>query len=143
MKREDFDQADHETFDPPSFIRLLEKKKETLKSVQAGTAPATAAQASLVSEQLEEVVKLLDMLEKYQDVQTHKLIASAQREAYNFQRKSVEILSESVLIEADYKQKIPIGMSPNQPNQEYYIQKLRNCLGEQIKFDFSRNEGLR
>lgn len=67
----------------------------------------------------------------YQTIQFHKSIASSQREAYNSFRKDVEKLRGKILIDVDFKQKIEIGISPRQKNQEYYNKELhaRVCLG--------------
>ena len=64
----------------------------------------------------------------------HRNIANTQRKSYNEQRKSMNILTKNILIEVDFKQKIPIGLSPRQINKEYYEQELRTCLGNLQNF---------
>ena len=39
------------------------------------------------------------------------------------------MLRNKILIEMDFKQKIVIGRSPRQVNEEYYKQVQRTCLG--------------
>ena len=82
----------------------------------------------------DEIEKKLLILEKYQIVMEHINIADTQRKSYNQQRKNKLVLTENILIELDFKQKIPIGLSPRQINKEYYEQELRTCLGNNILF---------
>ena len=63
-------------------------------------------------------------------VLSHKEIARLLREAYTKQIKSVDFLRGKLLIEADFKQKITIGLSPRQMNNEYYNKQNRTCLGK-------------
>ena len=87
-------------------------------------------------DEIQSQIKTLDTkiakLENYLTVCGHKDVANAQRDAYNNQRKNKEILKQCILIEADYKQKISIGLSPRRVNKEYYNQEnsLRTCLGK-------------
>ena len=57
---------------------------------------------------------------------------------------NTQLLSDSLLIEIDYKQKIIIGMSPRQTSGEYYKQQQRNFLGmnEVIIICFNTNNFL-
>ena len=64
----------------------------------------------------------------------HRNIANTQRKSYNEQRKSMNILTKNILIEVDFKQKIPIGLSPRPINKEYYEQELRTCSGNLQNF---------
>ena len=56
-------------------------------------------------------------------------MAYFQRKAYNDHHTIKEKLRNKLMIEFDFKQKIVIGMSPRQVNDEYYNQKQRTCLG--------------
>ena len=56
-------------------------------------------------------------------------MAFFQRKAYNEHHKNKDKLRNKILIEFDFKQKIVIGMSPRQVNDEYYRQLQRTCLG--------------
>jgi hypothetical protein len=60
----------------------------------------------------------------------HKNVAFFQRQAFNDQHKIKEKLQNKILIEIDFKQKIVIGLSPRQVNEEYYKQVQRTCLGK-------------
>lgn len=62
--------------------------------------------------------------------QEHKKTAERQRKCYNYQRKSLDILKDKILIELDFKQKIVVGLSPRQINREYYELEQRTCLGK-------------
>jgi len=59
----------------------------------------------------------------------HKNVAYFQRQAFNDQHKIKEKLRNKILLEIDFKQKIVIGLSPRQVNEEYYKQVERTCLG--------------
>ena len=48
---------------------------------------------------------------------------------YNNQHKNARELANNILIEADFKQKIVIGMGPRQVSSEYYNQIAHSCLG--------------
>jgi len=72
----------------------------------------------------------IEFSKDYDSILFHKHIASAQRNAYNFQRKNVENLKNKILIEVDFKQKVTIGLSPRQVSSEYYNQITRSCLGK-------------
>ena len=61
-------------------------------------------------------------------------MAFFQRKAYNEHRQIKDNLKNKLLIEFDFKQKIVIGMSPRQVNDEYYKQVQRTCLGKLIYF---------
>jgi hypothetical protein len=56
-------------------------------------------------------------------------LAKSQRIAYKNHCKNIDLLRGKLLIVLDFKQKILIGMSPRQVNDEYYNQKQRSCLG--------------
>ena len=75
------------------------------------------------------IKSMITIVENYIVVLAHRDIADVQRRAYNSQRKDKEALKMQILIEADYKQKIVIGLSPRQINLEYYNQEQRSCLG--------------
>jgi hypothetical protein len=68
-------------------------------------------------------------LKKYEIVIYHRMIATSQTDSYRTHKNSKQILKDHLLIEADYKQKIVIGMSRRQTNLEYYKLKQRSCLG--------------
>ena len=56
-------------------------------------------------------------------------MAFFQRQTYNEHHKNKDKLKNKILIEFDFKQKIVIGMSPRQVNDEYYKLVQRTCLG--------------
>ena len=60
----------------------------------------------------------------------HKNVAFFQRQAFNDQHKIKEKLQNKILIEIEFKQKIVIGLSPRQDNEEYYKQVQLTCLGK-------------
>jgi hypothetical protein len=62
----------------------------------------------------------------------HKNIAFFQRKAYNIQRTNNDFLTQILLIEIDFKQKIVIPMSPRQVNAEFYKLQQRSCLSKFI-----------
>jgi hypothetical protein len=57
----------------------------------------------------------------------HKNVAQSQRQAYN-EHQSPTFLKNKIMIEADYKEKIKIGLSPRQISKEFYKQEQRSCL---------------
>ena len=86
------------------------------------------------TDDINEIEILIKNLERI--IMGHKEIARIQRDSYNFQRKNKELLKSNILIEVlyfiyficlmcfinilrkmDYKQKISIGLSPNQINK--------------------------
>ena len=77
---------------------------------------------------------IIEILQDYEALLFHKNVAKCQREAYNNQRKNVDLLRNNILIEMDFMQKIMIGLSPRQVSSEYYKQKARSCLGEMYFF---------
>ena len=128
MKEEDYDPV--EAFDPKVFAGFIKEKLLYLKRVVNGEYASTTVAIAQAQDKIERYQGLLVELTNYQDVMFHQKVAKCQREAYNSQRTNIESLKHRILIEADFKQKIPIGMSPRQANREYYNQQLRNCLGE-------------
>ena len=58
----------------------------------------------------------------------HKNIAFYQRKAYNTQRTNIQFLTNKLVIEIDFKQKIVITKSPRQINAEFYKLEQRSCL---------------
>ena len=87
----------------------------------------------LVREELNQKIakckEYIDILNDYEAILFHKNIAKCQRQAYNRDRKDIELMKKSILIEIDFKQKITIGLSPRQLSKEYYNQDARSCLG--------------
>ena len=80
-------------------------------------------------------LELIDSLNKdvkaLEIIKFHENVARAQRQAYNRHRQDANELSNKILIEVDFKQKIVIGFGPRQMNTEYYAKfdRLRTCLG--------------
>jgi len=79
---------------------------------------------------LDKISLSIDQLVNCEAICEHKLNASFQRDAYNFQRKNKDFLKNKVLIDLDFKQKIIIGLSPVQVNSEYYNLENRTLLGK-------------
>jgi hypothetical protein len=107
-------------FDHKDAIKFLKSKKAELNPLD--------------EQKLNYYDQIIYKIEDFGIVSYHKWVAKNQREAYNFQRESVEFLNNKIMIVADFKQKIPIGLSPFQVSKEYYAQQLRTCLG---KFTYS------
>jgi hypothetical protein len=80
---------------------------------------------------------IIDQLSNLKAIFHHREIAFIQRNEYNKQRKDVSLLRNSILIEADFKQKILIGMSPDQLNSQFYHQQRRTLLGNLLVFRIS------
>jgi hypothetical protein len=78
----------------------------------------------------------MKMLKQLNIIDFHRKIAETQREAYNKMRKDKSLLREAILIDFDFKQKIVIGISPRQTNDEYYKQKLRSLLGNFFEYSY-------
>ncbi len=72
----------------------------------------------------------LEILNDYEQILFHQNVNKLQRACYNENHKSIHTMTNKVLIELDYKQRIKIGMSPRQVGQEYYEQESRSCLGK-------------
>ena len=107
-------------FIPRDFSNFIKHKIDELKE---------EADSAHKQNKLDYYTKLTKTLNEYESVLAHKKIADTQREAYNQQRQDKQLLADSLLIEVDFKQKIPIGLSPAQASSEYYHQELRSCLG--------------
>lgn len=118
-----------DAFEPTHFKNFLKQRILHYESILSGDRPFPSNLIDQAHEKVDAFKNMLPEIDNYKEVMFHKFVASSQREAYNTQRKSVDILSRQIIIEADFKQKIPIGMGPRQPNKEYYEQVLRNCLG--------------
>ena len=81
-----------------------------------------------------DIEPMIHLVEQYEVILDHKMVANTQRDSYNSQRKDKETLKKQILIEVDLKKKIIIGLSPRQINKEYYNKELRTCLGN-FKFN--------
>lgn len=78
---------------------------------------------------IDKINKLTSDANNFEAILFHKNVANAQRKAYT-NHKTVQFLGrDKILIEADFKQKIKIGLSPRQISSEYYEQQERSCLG--------------
>ena len=126
LKRiENFEYSD--IFDPKELLKSFVLKKQEMLSVEN---PETEA--------INEIEHLIINLERCEIIMGHREIARIQRDSYNFQRRNKELLKSNILIEVlsfififfirlmcfinikfkmDYKQKISIGLSPNQINK--------------------------
>ena len=124
-KIENFEYSD--IFDPKELLKSFVLKKQEMLSVEN---PETEA--------INEIEHLIINLERCEIIMGHREIARIQRDSYNFQRRNKELLKSNILIEVlsfififfirlmcfinikfkmDYKQKISIGLSPNQINK--------------------------
>jgi hypothetical protein len=120
-------------FEEESFKLFLETKLKELLNTNS-TLFSSEEKDNLEKKKLE-IKNVLDDLLKYHLVMEHRRIAKIQRNAYNAQRKNIDLLRNKILIDVDFKQKITIGLSPRQVSTEYYEQEKRTCLGnkKQIK----------
>jgi hypothetical protein len=84
-----------------------------------------------ISEKLK--VEITELVYNYKILDFHRKLANTQREAYNDMKKNKDILRDSILIDFDFKQKIVIGLSPRQTNEEFYEQKQRCLFGKSSK----------
>jgi hypothetical protein len=76
---------------------------------------------------------MLILTDSLKTIQVFKISLNAayfQLQAFNDQHKIKEKLRNKILLEIDFKQKIVIGLSPRQVNEEYYKQVQRICLGK-------------
>ena len=124
-KIENFEYSD--IFDPKELLKSFVLKKQEMLCVEN---PETEA--------INEIEHLIINLERCEIIMGHREIARIQRDSYNFQRRNKELLKSNILIEVlsfififfirlmcfinikfkmDYKQKISIGLSPNQINK--------------------------
>lgn len=126
VQKENFDCGN--TFEVKKLIIFLQRKLNNLRTEQSEFINSNAT-----NEQILYYTRVIADLENYDTVMFHKNVAISQREAYNHQRKTTDYLRDKILIEADFKQKILIGLSPRQINKEYYKQEQRICLGDKIK----------
>lgn len=114
-----------DSFDTKKIKEYLQDLEETAKQ------EITTGNVFFWRDALSKIQELNDENNQYATIEFHKNIAKSQRKAYNAHRTDVEGLRNKVLIEADFKQKITIGLSPRQINSEYYNQmsNSRSCLG--------------
>ena len=124
-KIENFEYSD--IFDPKELLKSFVLKKQEMLCVEN---PETEA--------INEIEHLIINLERCEIIMGHREIARIQRDSYNFQRRNKELLKSNILIEVlsfififfirlmcfinikckmDYRQKISIGLSPNQINK--------------------------
>ncbi len=73
--------------------------------------------------------QIIDFIRENKLIEFHRKLSKVQRESYAKMQKDKSLLTNSILIDFDFKQKILIGMSPRQTNDEYYVQKQRNVFG--------------
>ena len=71
-------------------------------------------------------------LNKIELLDYHFSIAKRQRESYNFLKNN--LTEDSIFLEFDFKEKIKIGLSPEQVSQEFYNLKTRFVLGMFIQY---------
>ena len=102
--------------DPKKLIKFLVSKKRSETDLDNTVA----------------IEKNILLVEQFGIIYEHRRIKNIQRESYNKDISSIDILEGKILIEIDFKQKIKIGMSGRQVNEEYYNQEQRSCLGDQI-----------
>lgn len=77
----------------------------------------------------EEDEAIMYELKDYKEVIFHKETADRQRRSYNEMRTDEELLKKNILIDIDFKEKIIIGMGPNQRNKDFYNYQKRSLLG--------------
>ena len=90
----------------------------------------TMLEQPMTTDQNDNIKTCINLSSKFKIIEDHRKIADSQRETYNFQRLDLETHKSNIMIELDYKQKISIGLSPRQPNCEFYNQQIRTCLGK-------------
>jgi len=77
-----------------------------------------------------EIIKANNLIEKLKKVELldfHKSIAQRQRDSYNYLRANVP--EDTLFIEFDFKEKVKVGLSPEQISQEFFNLKTRYVLG--------------
>ena len=77
--------------------------------------------------EIKETNSLISKIKKVELLDFHYSIAKRQRESYTFLRTNIP--NDTIFIEFDFKEKIKIGMSPQQISQEYFNMKSRYVLG--------------
>jgi len=82
--------------------------------------------------QLKKLNNLMHKLNKIELLDYHFSIAKRQRESYNFLKNN--LTEDSIFLEFDFKEKIKIGLSPEQVSQEFYNLKTRFVLGMFIQY---------
>jgi hypothetical protein len=58
----------------------------------------------------------------------NKKIADIQRNSYNEMKNDIQLISESILIEIDYKQKIHLGIGPTNTSGDFYEEQQRSFI---------------
>lgn len=117
----------NENFELQNLIKIFIEKRNYFDKTNSNNSSEIDAK----KKQIETILVLLKDLES---IEFHKNISKNQRKIYVEQITNKDLLSNKVLIECDFKQKILIGTSPKQVNSEYYGQKLRSCLGFGVYF---------
>ena len=84
--------------------------------------------------EIKEINSLISKIKKVELLDFHHSISKRQRESYNFLRTNIP--NDTIFIEFDFKEKIKIGMSPEQISQEYFNMKSRYVLGEFLEFTY-------
>ncbi len=79
------------------------------------------------SDQINDVKKILERLKKIELLDFHYNISRRQRDSYNRLKQNVP--DDTVFLELDFKERIKIGLSPEQISQEFYRLKSRYVLG--------------
>lgn len=77
-----------------------------------------------------EIQIYIETIQDYLIVLEHQDVARRQRDTYNRHRNDIDFLRKNVIIDVDYKQKIQHGMSPEQPNYEFYQMQFKCFLGK-------------
>ena len=126
--KEDFPNETFEinSFDPNQLVSYYQNKIKEIEAINI------ELRTAFNIEQLDRYEGALLVLRRYQNIQYHRMISKAQRQAFDHHLKSVDALYGKIMIVMDYKQKFIIGLTRDQVNKEWYQQKQRSCLGSLI-----------
>jgi len=61
-----------------------------------------------------ETNEIISKIKDFQEIEYHQSIAKRQRNVFNSQRKDAKLLNENILIEFDFKEKLIVGIGPNE-----------------------------
>ena len=93
------------------------------------------------TENNEEIAIIIARIDEFQEIEFHQSVAKRQRNCYNADLVNKELLKSSIIIDMDFKQKIVIGMGPQQVSSDYYDQQQRALFGFGIYYlDHSSNK---
>ena len=80
------------------------------------------------------------LIDAYKEIEYHKNINVRQKKAFKSDIMNADLLKNAIVIEMDFKMKIPLGTAPREVNTEFYERKMRSFFGVGVYYLNRQNE---